>query len=148
MKEQIFIALSLVLTYTRITDGAACGHRYYDPTWDICCNGVLSSKGSKTMCCGTQPYDHDWDICCNGVLSNKGSRTSCCGTKPYVYNFDICCNGVLSNKGFRTSCCGTQPYGPNWEQWGTLLLNSIYIIMIPLIELYNTSFLIVEFYSK
>ena len=94
---------------------ASCAGRSYDPTFYICCNGVISFKGSNNACCGTAPYNTTFDICCNGKLSFKGSSNACCGTAPYNTTFDICCNGKLSFKGSNNACCGTAPYNTTFD---------------------------------
>jgi len=76
----------------------------FNPTFQICCNGVLHTKGNNSLCCGTNPYNPIFKICCNGVLSTKGNNSRCCGTIPYNPTFKICCNGVLRPRSH--SGCG------------------------------------------
>ncbi|HEV7506427.1 MAG TPA: hypothetical protein VGS07_16120 [Thermoanaerobaculia bacterium] len=90
---KLFLALCLVAValIPRLAAAQSCGS--YNPTFYICCNGVLSPKGSNDACCGTQPYSTTFSICCNGVLSPKGSNNACCGTQPYNTTFYRCCPG-------------------------------------------------------
>ena len=44
------------------------GDVYKRQTFDICCNGKLSFKGSNNACCGTAPYNTTFDICCSCLL--------------------------------------------------------------------------------
>src|SRR4051794_19335318 len=88
MRSWICIALQLAALVLLAAPATAqtCNGTPYNPTFDICCNGVLSPKGSNNACCGTQPYSTSASICCGGLLSPKGSNNACCGTQPYDTN--------------------------------------------------------------
>jgi len=67
----------------------SCGN--YNPTFSICCNGVVRAKsGIDPSCCETQEFDAEFSICCNGVVRAKsGIYPSCCGTGVWCRIFNL-----------------------------------------------------------
>ena len=71
--------------------------KYYNPTKEICCNGMLFQRihGKSSACCGRKLYNTLSQRCCDGKkLFPKSS--SCppllCGRHPYDADSRICCN--------------------------------------------------------
>ena len=52
---------------------------YYNPSYDMCCNGVLTTGVAGTYAGFIDTY--------------KG--TECCGTVAYVIGYGLCCDGVV-----------------------------------------------------
>ena len=57
-------------TFNKPTKPKACPS--FNPTFKICCNGVLQDKqGFKSECCNKQVYDPTWNMCCNDVVQKR-----------------------------------------------------------------------------
>eukprot|EP00795_Rhopilema_esculentum_P007124 gene7124-12778_t len=103
----------------RAFGSSICGHRTYDPTFQLCCWGVVNSKtGISPACCGTKAYDAKFNLCCSWTIqSRSGIEPRCCGTRNYDAKFSICCQGVVhSRSGIRPACCGRQLYDAAFRQ--------------------------------
>eukprot|EP00112_Aurelia_sp_Birch-Aquarium-sp1_P024363 Seg768.2 transcript_id=Seg768.2/GoldUCD/mRNA.D3Y31 product=Galaxin protein_id=Seg768.2/GoldUCD/D3Y31 len=97
----------------RMLGDGICGQRRYNPTFELCCWGVVNSKsGLKPSCCGTKSYDAQFKLCCHGAINSKsGLKPSCCYKQSYDAQFKMCCYGVINSKsGLRPACCGTKSY--------------------------------------
>ena len=57
------------------------GCRSYNPTFTICCNGVINSKPVNGAYCDTTAYNSGNHVSCNGVLSSKPFYPACCDTR-------------------------------------------------------------------
>ncbi|XP_041366803.1 uncharacterized protein LOC121381542 [Gigantopelta aegis] len=92
---------------------SVCGHRTYNPAFNLCCRGkVVSKSGLKPACCGYRSYDATFRSCCGGnVVSRSGLRPACCGRRSYDTTFRQCCRGkVVSKSGLTPSCCAKRSY--------------------------------------
>lgn len=85
--------------------------QWYDPSKQLCCNGLHGKSTGDEMCCGNniynplssdvgEIYNETQNLCCNGVLYNRTSASmKCCG--KYVYDITT-----------STECCGDQLFNP------------------------------------
>eukprot|EP01084_Bolivina_argentea_P025726 47829_1 len=76
----LYLILATLVNYGY---SAACGTQSYNPTFDMCCDGVLNTRSGNNACCGTKAYHSAFDMCCGGILNTRG--------KAYHYTFDMCC---------------------------------------------------------
>ena len=90
---------------------------WYDPTQEVCCNGVHRKISGQEMCCGTNSfkgannqsiYDGTQYLCCDGILYNKTTPSlECCGNDVYVNtSITACCNNVLYDPRRKYCCAG------------------------------------------
>eukprot|EP00057_Strongylocentrotus_purpuratus_P022658 XP_011677132.1 PREDICTED: uncharacterized protein LOC100892964 [Strongylocentrotus purpuratus] len=121
-------------------DGECCGLYAFDPTTEMCCNGIVHmTANSDVFCCGYDLLtDPDNQICCDGYLRERHggrdgcdgqaafnpitetvcngwvfplSHGDCCDGQAYDDTNHICCNGNIHTRtSERTECCGTQIY--------------------------------------
>lgn len=84
-----------------------CGTGCYDPSTQVCCDGVIYSIKAGFACCGANytRRSNPTDVCCGGGFHSRQTGFGCCGTS-YVSmpSGSICCDGLVSTGN---DCCGT-----------------------------------------
>lgn len=102
-----------------------CGDETYDPTFAICCDGVLtplpicgSTDNSQARCCGKRAFHDIANLACCGdnldLKQGDKSNNACCGGFSFDQGTHLCCQGIVHPKptldDAKNQCCRTRAY--------------------------------------
>lgn len=94
-----FYVFLFLFAYIYHTNGQFCGNKKFNPTFEICCQGVVHSSFGGKKCCGLNTYSPTFNQCCYGaILSKSFINTHCCGPRQYNPTFQTCCFGRIYSK--------------------------------------------------